>query len=157
MTPAIAKADDSQSTVQATVRVNPLTVDLLISDSSATAGQYVLITVLVRNHGDTRVRDVDLALHMSEEPCLEVIGSTPSHRSVLRGGGTFLAIWLVKAVSSGPACENVVVAAAASAVDVETGEVMTAESLARVIKIRMPPPRPCKGLFAFLRPECQDR
>jgi hypothetical protein len=131
--PTAADPGASEATVSALVRVSPLQAELSLSPAQAGPRLQFEIDVRVRNLGATRLRDLNVVLHVVEQPCLRLMGPNQHHRGLLPPGDHVDVRWRAEVTRAGPACGSIVVAASASAFDPEAHETVYADSPARVL------------------------
>jgi hypothetical protein len=130
-----ADGPSSEAVVNATVRINPLSISLKVPHSPQSAGERFEVKATLRNAGDSRLRDLDAVLHVVEAPCLKVVRAPTRHRGLLRRHQQFTATWELQTLRNA-SCSSIVVVVSGSAIDEATGEVLTVESAASVITIR---------------------
>ena len=126
----VAADETSGETLTALVKVNPLEVSLLIPRDPIAVGERFAVQVDVHNHGEVRLRDVAVTLHVAEESL--AIGGPQKHRQgLLLGGHSMSRPWRLAALESG----YLVIVASVSAVDESDGEVIIAESDAALLRV----------------------
>ncbi len=116
---------ETEGTLTARVRVNPITVTVLLPDGGVLVGDRFAIEVTVENQGDVRIRDPDVTLHILEEPAFGLNGSTTHHRGLLRPLES----------TTDPPVAVVVVVASVTAMDATDREVFTTESTGVLLEI----------------------
>ncbi len=128
---------ETEGTLTARVKVNPITVTVLLPDGGVLVGDRFAIEVTVENQGDVRIRDLDVTLHILEEPAFGLNGSTTHHRGLLRPQDSLSTTWRLRALESttDPPVAVVVVVASVTAMDATDREVFTTESTGVLLEI----------------------